>query len=158
MLFVMDVDDTVVEGYVKRFPFPEVRPLPRRKEILKTLILAGHRIVFASNQAGVAFGYVTEAAVQQKFADVALALDLPPATTFLVCYGHPNATIPAYRTGYDRRKPSPAMLKEAVDLFPDDAKSGVLMVGDREEDRLAAEAAGVAYRTAEDFFRATDAF
>jgi D-glycero-D-manno-heptose 1,7-bisphosphate phosphatase len=50
-----------------------------------------------------------------------------------------------------RRKPGPGMLIEAMDHFGID-RHDTLMVGDREEDRLAAEAAGVSFEWEWQFF------
>lgn len=51
------------------------------------------------------------------------------------------------------RKPSPRMLTDAIDYHAqrDGAKS-VVMIGDREEDRLAAESAGILFIHADVFF------
>jgi HAD superfamily hydrolase (TIGR01662 family) len=62
-----------------------------------------------------------------------------------------GANLILWATTEDRRKPSPAMLIEAMQWFGVEPEE-VVMVGDWETDRQAAEAAGVEFVWAEEFF------
>jgi histidinol phosphatase-like enzyme len=68
-----------------------------------------------------------------------------------LCPHHPQGTIPRYAISCPNRKPAPGAILDALDRFqirPQDS----LFVGDQDTDRLAAEAAGVPFQWAEDFF------
>jgi len=128
-------------------------------------------LAIITNQGGVAFGYQTEAEVCAKFQALAglLSYDLvrihegvrrielratrPPTRVHttpppMVCgtldiyvsFGDPRTPNPAYQDG-TRRKPSPAMLIEAMN---DSGETSALYVGDRDEDQNAAAAARTA--------------
>jgi D-glycero-D-manno-heptose 1,7-bisphosphate phosphatase len=72
--------------------------------------------------------------------------------TIHVCYYHPRATVRPYDTIAEaqRRKPSPAMLDEAMRIHG--VNEDTVFVGDMESDREAARAAGVRYLDANEFF------
>jgi D-glycero-D-manno-heptose 1,7-bisphosphate phosphatase len=139
--------------------------LPGRLERLRNL---DGPFGIVTNQAGVAFGHITESDVRYKLHQVAIALGwmgvelhdggLPVKTREVgplpvwACYAHPKARNPRYRIGHERRKPSPNMLREAMDWggFSSDQ---TIYVGDREEDEQAAKAAGVRFQWAHIFFK-----
>ena len=125
------------------------RPLPGRAARLAALRAAGHTVGIVTDQAGVAFGHVSEAQVAAKIAAVLAALGLPPDTPVAVSYGHPHAGLRRYRDPalVARRKPSGAMLREAA-VHPAAAAAGVHYVGDRDDDRAAAADAGAAFTPA----------
>jgi HAD superfamily hydrolase (TIGR01662 family) len=67
------------------------------------------------------------------------------------CPHHRLGLRPAYRRACACRKPEPGMLQEALTFFevkPEEA----LFIGDRDTDRRAAEAAGIAFQWAAGFF------
>lgn len=153
-LIICDVDGTLISSYMDtpRHRYNEWAVLPGRAEHLSALQEQGQRIALATNQAGVAFGYVTEAQVWRKLAAVLVALRLPTDTPMAVCFAHPSAKAYKYRTPVEvaRRKPSGTMLHEimaAVGVY-----DAVFYVGDRPEDRQAARHAGVGFRWADEFF------
>ena len=119
----LDRDGTLMEdsGYIGD---PEkVRILPGVREALERLHNAGFVLVIITNQSGIGRGRFTEAdftAVQERlFRD----LGSPLITATYMCPDH--ADMPS-----DRRKPSPAMILEAVtDLGLDISKSW--MIGDK---------------------------
>jgi D-glycero-D-manno-heptose 1,7-bisphosphate phosphatase len=156
-MVIFDLDGTLIEGYMDREDkyFALVRVLPGRREKLVTLLAAGVVVGIATNQGGVAFGFVTESAVKRKLAAAVNLLGLPPDTQVAICYSHPKAKIAQYRRDDPRRKPGGGMLRELA------AESGVnrndvLYVGDQPEDKQAASSAGVSFRWAEDFFAPDD--
>jgi D-glycero-D-manno-heptose 1,7-bisphosphate phosphatase len=164
MLYMFDMDDTLISGYMnnpnKEYDIWEV--LPGRRAMLNRLFMRGDVIVIITNQAGVAFGYVTHEQATEKLNTVLRRLgiarvrsngDTQPPQVYCCLY-HPDAPPPWNATERAaRRKPSGAMLIEAMNDYPDDAARGVLMVGDREEDLQAAKAAGVPFQWAHMFFK-----
>jgi HAD superfamily hydrolase (TIGR01662 family) len=107
-------------------------------------------VALASNQGGVAFGYLPEAEMRWVFEYYSQRLE---ADHVAICFTHPKATIAKYRHEADpRRKPGPAMLLEclqAMHIKPIEC----LVVGDREEDEGAAKAAHCPFLSARHFFR-----
>jgi D-glycero-D-manno-heptose 1,7-bisphosphate phosphatase len=155
MLHIFDLDGTLIESYMNpKRPFKRVAALPGRVDVLATLRQHGHTIAIATNQGGVAFGYNTEAEVQDKLMRARAALGLPPDTFVAVCYSDPRSSNPAYNQPMDcaRRKPSGAMLREAMAAHPAAAHEGVLYVGDRPEDAQAAQNTGVPFQWEYEFF------
>lgn len=174
MLYLFDLDGTVIRSFLRegapRTPenYAEVELLPGRREKLSGLREAGHSVAFVTNQGGVAMGYQRREEVVAKLAAVFRALgclsvvgadmvrsspgDGPPAV-FYVAYGHAKATVVEWRTGEGDgwRKPGGWMISQAL-LDYNVPASHVLFVGDMDSDREAAEAAGVRYSDAVEFF------
>lgn len=150
---IFDLDGTLIEGYMEREDknFAQVVVLPGRHEHLARLLAACIRIAIATNQAGVAFGFVSEAEVEQKLAEALDALGLSADTPVAVCYNHPKARVARYKRDDPRRKPGGGMIKELVAAAGVEL-SKVLFVGDRPEDEQAANVAGVSFRWANDYF------
>lgn len=172
-----DIDGTIIQPFmtktVKR-PYEEVNFLPNVRERLAALRAQGTPIALITNQGGVAWGFQTEAMAVQKFKDIAAGLgfqfvevvDGTITTTYTtntshqatglesdtltvcVCYADSKANAARYADDR-RRKPSPAMIREACDMFTADT---YMYIGDREEDQAAARAAGVQFTWAQEFF------
>ena len=128
--------------------------LPGRREHVLRYKHDGCKIALATNQGGVAFGiygaYPVGATLMQ--CEILKAGEYIGADYVGVCYTHPKATDPRYLNENDpMRKPNPGMLLEALRLCEVPAFRA-LMIGDSDEDRLAAERASVAFLTADDFF------
>lgn len=163
MLYLFDLDDTLIRGYLSepRQPYDVVELLPGRKAKLQRLILQGDTCCIVTNQGGVAFGFVTEDQADAKITEAMMRLGLMPPrwdggarpALLFACYHHEKGKPP-----WDdpvsalRRKPSGQMILEAIEEHPQAAALGVLMVGDREEDLQAAQAAGVPFQWAHVFF------
>ncbi len=132
--------------------------LPGRIEKLRQLHEAGHQIGIVTNQAGVAFGYVSESDVATKLRAVVKALHLPLTTPIAVCFAHPDASEEWYRDPREvaRRKPSGLMIREIVHHYVQAATAGVLYVGDQSSDAQAAEAAHVKFVPANVFFKSAE--
>ncbi len=150
---IFDVDGTLVttkSGATFRKSADDWQWLPGRLEKLRKLRAQGVKLACATNQGGVAFGFMTFADILE--ANVRMLEDVPLDYTHLfMCVTHPKATIDIYRQASADRKPGPGMLLEAMEVFG--VKPGeTLMVGDREEDEQAAKNAGVSFQWADEYF------
>ena len=152
-LIIFDVDGTLVttkSGETFRKSADDWQWLPGRLEKLKALQEQGIHLGIASNQGGVAFGYMQARDIQAELRHMADAIPIHHEMLSICCQ-HPQATIDLYRMDSERRKPKPGMLIELMG-FADVAASDTLMVGDREEDLWAAKNAGVTFMGAAKFF------
>jgi D-glycero-D-manno-heptose 1,7-bisphosphate phosphatase len=182
MPYMFDLDGTLISSYMdtESRDIDDWHVLPGRAEAIQELKDEGHALAIITNQAGVAFGYATEEQVQAKIVQALAALgfdedeiqfqshaggpDTPESVfhriSVHVCYGHPESRDPRYNGAEaERRKPSPAMLLEAIGESPfGTPPSGTppseyaVFVGDMESDEQAARAAGVRYLDANEFF------
>src|SRR5580765_4916970 len=159
MMYLFDLDDTLISGYMDSptKDYADWHVLPRRRKIISELLQAGHVVAIVTNQGGVAFGYVDKAACDHKLERALHELGLveprwdgsPRPPLVFVCihdvrdkapYNDPDEAM--------RRKPSDAMIRKAIADYPRAAAKGVVYVGDREEDRAAADDAGVLFEWA----------
>ena len=97
-----------------------------------------------TNQAGVAHGLYDEATVQalHRWMNEDLANTGAHIEAFEYCHHQPAGTVPSYARICDCRKPAPGMLKALLAAWPVD-KPASLLVGDKQSDLEAAEAAGL---------------
>lgn len=121
---------------------------PGRKERLAALQTAGIKTALATNQGGVAFGYLKEDEMMLWLMELTFELG---TTGNYVCFNHPQGKIEKYRKEDYDRKPKPGMLFKAM-TFHDVLPYETLYVGDRPEDQQAAWNAGVAFMWADQFF------
>lgn len=164
-LLLLDLDGTIVEPALEEWTDGTKTKLVRRQhelyteptlmanvyDVLQRAAEEGDSFAIATNQGGVAWGYHTRAEVHRRISNTLARLDFfwgQPFSVF-VAFMDPRATIPGFK-GDDGRKPAPTMLLEAIGKH--DAPHPTLMVGDEQTDREAAEAAGVEFATAGDFF------
>jgi D-glycero-D-manno-heptose 1,7-bisphosphate phosphatase len=115
-------------------------------EALTALSEAGYALVVVTNQTVVARGLLTEEELERLH--VALRERLrergaPELDGIYVCMHHPNATLSAYRSDCECRKPRPGMLLRAGRELDLDLRSSVL-IGDRPSDIVAGALAGCA--------------
>jgi HAD superfamily hydrolase (TIGR01662 family) len=136
-LFIFDLDNTLTPHRESSTAAFEEVLLAGVREKCRLLRSAGALLAIASNQGGISRG-LSPAAVERQLGWVSGELG-----------------VAAYRFAWEpeRKKPGPAMLRELM------AELGALpaetcFVGDAESDRLAAEAAGVSFIYAGDFFAA----
>jgi D-glycero-D-manno-heptose 1,7-bisphosphate phosphatase len=152
-LVIFDVDGTLVKpksGSEFRDGADDWELLPRRADVLASLRQRGVKTAFASNQGGVAFGYMSEQDIVRELFLTADALGVDRDNVYWCC-DHPQAKLEQYRRDSPWRKPGPMMLWTAMG-FAGVKSHETLMVGDRPEDGKAAVAAGCAFRMAEDYF------
>lgn len=165
--YFFDADTTLVKA------FTGTDLLPNRAEKLRQLVADGCKIAIATNQGGAALHsanrrgrYPSVKKVRARFEiilqNVCEATGLE-AVQIAIAYGYPDR-----RTGkpleaifkpvelfnesncLNWRKPNSGMLDF---LAGDTPRDQIAYIGDRNSDRGAAEAAGVTYYDAEDFFR-----
>lgn len=163
MLYLFDLDDTLIRGYLSepRQPYDVVEILPKRKAKLNQLVMRGDTCCIITNQGSVGLGLVTFEQADRKLNTALRQLGLAPVRSsgdpippqIYACFSHERGK-PPWNDPADvaRRKPSGAMLREAIEDHPYDAGLGVLYVGDRPEDEAAAKDAGVAFQWAHVFF------
>jgi histidinol-phosphate phosphatase family protein len=151
-LLLLDRDGTLNRGLGNRPPnHPnEVELLPGVGAKLRQHVALGWQLVIVTNQGGVAFGYQTEAQAQATHQAVLDALPVAVDASYL-CPHHPKGTISRYAIACPWRKPAPGAILDALNRLEVRAQN-CLMVGDQDTDRQAAEAAGVPFSWAWDFF------
>ncbi len=153
-LIVFDVDGTLTttkSGAMFRKFADDWQWLPGRLEKLKSLKTQSVKLAVATNQGGVAFGYMQQSDILNELSKMIAQASISKGGLY-ICYTHPAAKIEQYRAEDDRRKPNPGMLLEAMsdfDVEPDET----LYVGDRPEDEEAAKNAGVAFMWTDEFFK-----
>jgi D-glycero-D-manno-heptose 1,7-bisphosphate phosphatase len=153
-LFV-DLDGTVRETLSGR-----VHPIKPEDQVLRPGVLErlreyrarGYAVIGVTNQAGVAFGVLSEADV--RAINWRLEVELAPGLFDLILYCpyHRYGHVSRYRRESECRKPNPGMAYTARELLGLDLGAS-LMVGDMEVDSLFAQNAGIpAFFWADDFF------
>jgi len=97
-----------------------------------------------TNQAGVAKGFYSEAAIVKFHEEMQAALFEIGAhiDAFEWCPHHPDGVVAEYRKTCERRKPGKGMLADLMAAWPVDS-SRSLMIGDAESDMNTAAAAGI---------------
>jgi D-glycero-D-manno-heptose 1,7-bisphosphate phosphatase len=144
MLYIFDKDNTLVFSYPGRpaNSVTEQRLLPGVAEKCARLRQAGHYLAIASNQGGIASGKITLSAVGEMMGHLA---NLIQADSYRYC---PHSS---WRNECNCRKPKPGMILSLMNQF-DISRHGVVFVGDADTDKAAAEAAGVKFEWACEFF------
>lgn len=148
MLLLFDLDGTLISP--KSDP---PLPLPAVRDTLSRLS-AEHRICLVTNQAAAALGILTDAQVNDWLSRCLHAVGLPDTTEIYAARHHPEAVTAelADPVLLRRRKPSPALLFQAMFENQAAARDGILYVGDQLKDQAAARAANVSFCTPERFF------
>jgi histidinol-phosphate phosphatase family protein len=151
-LLLLDRDGTLNRSLGDRPPNhpDEVELLPRVARTLHHRASLGWRLVIITNQGGVAFGYQSH---RQAWATHQAVLDALPVSVDAshLCPHHPEGTDPIYGVPCPSRKPAPGALLDALARFGA-RRAECLFVGDHASDRQAAEAAGVPFAWAWEFF------
>lgn len=150
-LIIFDVDGTLTttkSGATFRKTADDWQWLPARREVLLALGKQGVKIAVATNQGGVAFGYMRREDISAELSRMAREAHIPAIE---ICYAHPKATIEEYRADSPNRKPNPGMLLRLMSDAGESA-SATLYVGDRPEDEQAAKNAGCDFAWADVFF------
>ncbi|MUL04154.1 D-glycero-beta-D-manno-heptose 1,7-bisphosphate 7-phosphatase [Aliivibrio fischeri] len=138
---VINVD----HGYVhKRDDFEYIDGVFEATKKLKEM---GYLLVLVTNQSGIARGMFTEDQFEiltewmdWNFADNGVDFD-----GIYYCPHHPEATVEKYKEACDCRKPNPGMLVSAQRFLDIDMENSI-MIGDKKEDMMAAQAASIGTR------------
>jgi D-glycero-D-manno-heptose 1,7-bisphosphate phosphatase len=150
-LVIFDADGTLVRpksGKDFREHADDWELLPGRLCACQGLTANGVKLAIASNQGGVAFGYLNEGAIRHALNVLGQQIGAYPVC---MCPYHPDGKLPAYRGDSPDRKPSPGMLQSIMNQLEIPSEH-TLFVGDRSEDEGAAKAAGVHFQWADTFF------
>jgi D-glycero-D-manno-heptose 1,7-bisphosphate phosphatase len=113
-------------------------------ESIRLLNRADYFVFVITNQSGVAQGYYSEEDVRSLHAWMSdeLAAHGAHVDAFYYCPHHPEGVVPSYRRICDCRKPAAGMIEAALREWPVQRERSFL-IGDRESDVRAGEAAGV---------------
>lgn len=167
-LFLFDLDNTLTES-ISGGTFPKTirdRKFMRGREE-KLLELRRQRKITAivTNQGGAAWGFLDSDDMHNYLANLCISFEI---NNYFVCFHDTGEkarasdktdktlTVPDLTPdGYERRKPGPGMLIQAMQLHEID-RQDTLMVGDRPEDKGAAEAAGVDFMWSWEYFYQSD--
>lgn len=154
MLFIFDVDGTLIFQTPPGGPWADPRYperntfMPRVQEICRGLVEDGNIVALASNQGGVAHGFLTYEQADAKMRFVAEGVG---AQFYEFCPYSPDGTIPEWTRSDNCRKPNPGMITSLQ------TRTGVpwdeiVFVGNEITDWQAALMAGVRFVWANDFF------
>ena len=101
-------------------------------------------LVLVTNQSGIARGMFTEEQFETltEWMDWNFAENDIDFDGIYYCPHHPEATVEQYKEVCDCRKPNPGMFISAQTFLDIDMENSV-MIGDKKEDMMAAQAAGV---------------
>ncbi|MEM7243365.1 MAG: HAD-IIIA family hydrolase [Pseudomonadota bacterium] len=119
--------------------YPEIIPT------IAALNDQGHYVFVVTNQAGVAKGYYPEANVLALHTHIQTELHKQGAhiDAFRYCPHHPQGVVPHLQKPCSWRKPGPGMILDLIAHWPID-RAHSLLIGDRDTDVAAAQAAGLA--------------
>jgi len=140
----LDRDGVLIEDVHLLTNSGQIQILEGAPQALRSLKEAGFRLIVISNQTVVARGLLTEQEVYAINAQMEHLLEQaggPRLDGFFFCPHHPNATLPAYRTSCECRKPRPGLLLRAAREHNLNL-SASFAVGDRITDIIAGARAG----------------
>jgi len=147
LLYIFDKDGTLVSGAIARpTNTPEEQVLlPNVKRIICKLRKRGDKIAIASNQGGVAWGFITYEQADELLKDCAKKIGGVDAYEF--CPHDDRKNEPC-----ECRKPKPGMILKIAERLGFGVVDDIVFVGDQDSDEQAARAAGVAFVRADVFF------
>ncbi len=151
MLYIFDKDGTIIASHGNRpaNTIEEQRLLPGVARKCAELRAQGHTLAIASNQGGVAYGFIS---IKEAADLVEHSARLIRANAWRMCPHHPRGRNKYATSECECRKPAPGMLLSLMKQFKASPVDTVY-VGDMDSDREAAKAAGITFIHASDFFK-----
>ncbi|MCP2126902.1 D-glycero-alpha-D-manno-heptose-1,7-bisphosphate 7-phosphatase [Bradyrhizobium ottawaense] len=136
---VLNEDD----GYA--FDPDKIRWMEGVQQAVKAVNDAGYLAFVVTNQSGIARGFYEERHVRNLHDWMSRELALAGAhiDAFEFCPHHPDGLIERYRVLCSCRKPQPGMIRALVERYAVDIEASFL-IGDKQSDLAAAQAAGIA--------------
>jgi len=136
---VLNEDD----GYA--FDPDKIRWVEGAQQAVKAVNDAGYFAFVVTNQSGVARGFYEERHVRNLHEWMSRELDSVGAhiDAFEFCPHHPDGLIERYRVLCNCRKPQPGMIRALLARYAVDIDAS-FMIGDKQSDLAAAQAAGIA--------------
>lgn len=118
--------------------------IPGAIDAMKEAQKRGYDIIVVTNQSGVARGFYTEQEVVALHEEMSRRLEAQGVTilAYYYCPHHPEGKVEAYTKTCECRKPSPGMLRKAIEEWNVDV-DGSFLVGDKPSDVQAAESIGM---------------
>lgn len=158
-VLILDIDGTVresIRGEVTPQNDEDIRILPNVIDKVTFYKNKGWFIIGVTNQGGVAFNILKPDETSDLLKETNHMMG-SPFDMILSCFFHENGINPIFGRRSLLRKPNYGMLVLAESLAFNNKIlldwDASIMVGDREDDRLCAEAAQIEFRWAKDFFK-----
>lgn len=128
-------------GYLSRIA--DIRWFTYTLDAIRLLNRAGFLVCVTTNQSGIGHGYYTEATLRAIHSHMAGELERGGASVdaWFYCPHHPHASLEAYRSACDCRKPEPGMIRQAGEQFDIDLGRS-FVIGDKDADVQSAVRAG----------------
>ena len=143
-LVIFDRDGTLIED--TGYPIDLNKIIWKRGALsaLAWLKAEGIAVAVATNQSGVARGYFTLEQIEKFHAamDTTLQAEGGRVDAYAICPHLIDGVVAGYAIDCDCRKPKPGLINQLLERFQVSPESAV-MIGDRESDILAGQAAGV---------------
>lgn len=135
----LDRDGVLVEERGYTTALKELSIFPYSAECIRQMHEKGYYAIVVTNQSGIARGMFSEEALQKMNCYL---MDATGVDAVYYCPHHPDGKIDFYKKVCECRKPEIGLFKKACQDFPINMEKS-FMVGDRADDVLAGQRAGV---------------